>query len=240
MTDLEILKSKSGYCKPYMKMKLSQPPMFGFKTKGLEYLLSNAVFAACQGTQRSPYVLFEIGTAHADSTRAFYSILKENPAYFAPFSIVSCDLPDGWSLNTQSIVKNLPEARIHFELSEYDYGNTVNDVSVILQPSHDILSSRKIPHINFAFVDGCHGYNCAMQDWRDVDALMPPGGVIVFHDADPACQGSDIQPHCGEPIRVREAVIDIVERHGDEYVLLADAEADFGNNGVIILQKKEK
>ena len=228
-----------GYCKPYLQMKLSQPPQFGIKTKGLEYILSNAVFAASQGTEGKAFVLVEIGTATGESTRAFYSLLKDNPAYFAPFHLVSCDLPNGWSLNTQSIVKNLPEARIHFELSEYDYGNTVNNVSVILQPAHDILSSRKIEHVNFAFIDGCHGYNCVMQDWRDVDALMPPGGVIVFHDADPACQGSDIQPHCGEPIRVREAVTDIMAWHGEQYELLADVEADKGNNGVIILRKVE-
>jgi predicted O-methyltransferase YrrM len=244
MTDLEILEAGTAakgaiYCKPYLRMKLSEPPRFGLKTRGLEYILSNAMYAATQGTQGKAFTLLEIGTATGESTRAFYQVMKDNPAFFAPFHLVSCDLPDGWSLSTASVVKNIPDARIYFELAEYDAGNGINDVSVILQSSHDILASWKIPQINFAFIDGCHGYNCVAQDWRDVDALMPVGGIVVFHDADPQCQGQDIQPHCMEPIRVREAVTDGLRRTAGKWKLLADIHADPDNNGVIILQKVE-
>jgi hypothetical protein len=38
--------------------------------------------------------------------------------------------------------------------------------------------------IAWCFVDGCHCYECALSDTKQVAPLMSPGGYLLFHDTD--------------------------------------------------------
>ena len=60
--------------------------------------------------------------------------------------------------------------------------------------------------IDMVFVDGCHGEKCVRQDFFKVLPLVRSGGIVVFHDASPQCQGQHHQPHCGTGIAVREGL----------------------------------
>lgn len=92
-------------------------------------------------------------------------------------------------------------------------------------------------------IDACHGKDCVMRDFYMASTLVKPGGYIFFHDADPASQGKDLQPHCQQTIGVRSALADLglldSDRPGWQLVfdIRPDTEAD---RGCVVVKRSDK
>ena len=241
MTDLQILKSGESFTsQELLNLFETNVPRMGFKTEGSERLFFAALFAALEGTEAVPFIAFEIGTATGLTTRAIEEYVRPLMAEFIlfPWRIISCDLPDGWSLNVDQLKKNLPDESLIdasgcFELSPE------NRVTVYLSPSEKVLASPVVPHINFAFIDGCHCYQCVFKDFINVAKKLVQNGIIVFHDTGKSIQTPDNHSKHGKHmIYTRLAVEDIIKVFGDGFELLANLESDSNQNGMIIVRKR--
>ncbi len=241
MTDLQILKSGESFIsEELLNLFEENVPKMGFKTEGSERLFFAALFTALDGTEAEPFIAFEIGTATGLTTRAIEAYVRPLMAEFLHFRwrIFSCDLPDGWSLNVDQLKKNLPDESLidasgRFELSPD------NRVTVFLSPSEKVLASPVVPHINFAFIDGCHCYQCVMKDFINVGVKLVQGGIVVFHDTGLSIQSPDNHSKHGKHmIYTRLAVEDIIKVFGDGIELLANLESDSNQNGMIIVRKR--
>ena len=193
-----------------------------------------------------PFVAFEIGTATGLTTKSIQSFIISwhndmrilSPYQTSLWKVISCDLPDGWSLNVDQLKKNLPDESLidasgRFELSPD------NRVTVFLSPSEKVLASPVVPHINFAFIDGCHCYQCVMKDFINVGVKLVQGGIVVFHDTGLSIQSPDNHSKHGKHmIYTRLAVEDIIKVFGDGIELLANLESDSNQNGMIIVRKR--
>lgn len=62
---------------------------------------------------------------------------------------------------------------------------------------------------DLVLIDACHSKECCTRDFEMAEKLVKPGGFVFFHDADPDCQGMDVQPHCKKPIGVRDALLQL-------------------------------
>lgn len=246
MTDLQILKSGESFTSEELadhKLCLDlfevNVPKMGFKTEGSERLFFAALFAALEGTEVEPFIAFEIGTATGLTTRAIEAYIMPMMAEFLhyPWKVISCDLPDGWSLNVDQLKKNLPSGSV-IDATENMEHSLDNHVVIYLSPSEKVLASPVVPHINFAFVDGCHCHQCVMKDFLNVKEKLVENGIIVFHDTGRSIQSEGQSKHGLDMIYARTAVEDILGSFGDYYELLANLESDSNQNGMIIVRKR--
>ena len=106
-----------------------------------------------------------------------------------------------------------------------------------------ILNNGWNKDIDICFIDGCHGYECVKNNFLNVDKFIKKGGYVIFHDAGEPEQNSDYQPHCGENINVRQAILDLglLNNHPRwEFIKETDGTRKFGadGNSCIIVRKR--
>jgi hypothetical protein len=66
-------------------------------------------------------------------------------------------------------------------------------VTFVLDSSEQALPNLKPDHrLNFAFIDGCHGYPFAALDWHYIDPHLAVGGMIGFDNTEIRA----VQYHC--------------------------------------------
>lgn len=90
--------------------------------------------------------------------------------------------------------------------------------------------------LDFVFIDACHGKACVTRDFSDIEDSVSVGGIVVFHDASPQCQGSSFQEHCGTGIAVREALQELGLLDGTRKGWKKWGETD-ANWGIFVVQK---
>jgi len=93
---------------------------------------------------------------------------------------------------------------------------------------------------NFIFIDGCHALDCFMDDFLRAEWFIRKGGVIAIHDTDFECQHTEPQPHCGDPIRVRQACecLGLIPLVRPGWMLLEETQANpQGGRGCLFIQK---
>ena len=241
MTDLQILKSGESFTsQELLDLFEANVPKMGFKTEGSERLFFAALALAYERAEHDPFLIFEIGAATGLTTRAIEAYTNSLSVEFLhyPWKVISCDLPDGWSLNVDQLKKNLPSESV-IDATDDPHPFTDNHVAVYLSPSEKVLASPVVPHINFAFIDGCHCYQCVMKDFINVAKKLVQNGIIVFHDTGITIQSPDNHSKHGKHmIYTRLAVEDIIKVFGDGFELLANLEADSNQNGMIIVRKR--
>jgi SAM-dependent methyltransferase len=96
---------------------------------------------------------------------------------------------------------------------------------------------------DLVLIDACHGKDCCVRDFQMVEPLVKPGGYVFFHDADPMCQGKDLQPHCQQTIGVRSALTELglFDSTSPEWDLVEDIQpVDNWNRGCVVVKRRDK
>jgi hypothetical protein len=183
---------------------------FGLRTDGTENELEAIIKIGI--SELNPYTFVEIGTAGGDTLKGVYNILleqKEKDSNFK-FYLLSNDLPNGWSLVVDYLLKNF-NYNIRLHTGDGPVPLEEGIPMVALKKPREALKTwtKNNPRISCCFVDGCHGRQCVIDDFNVVKDLISPGGFVLFHDAGIEEQETDLQLHCNENIKVRQAVIDL-------------------------------
>ncbi len=247
MTDLQILKSGESFYAAEVdptKWHSGRGASLGFKTAGSEQLFFLAMKYALDRYTENEFIAFEVGTAEGLTTKEMAAYILYWQLEYAHerklWMVQSCDLPNGWSLDINRLKRNLPGGSIIDATNTFDYSREYrNRVTVFLSPSEKVLASPVVPHINFAFIDGCHCYQCVFKDFINIAKKLVQNGIIVFHDTGCSIQSPDNHSKHGKHmIYTRLAVEDIIKVFGDGFELLANLEADSNQNGMIIVRKR--
>jgi predicted O-methyltransferase YrrM len=61
-------------------------------------------------------------------------------------------------------------------------GVTVEQIRGDSHDPHTIEVCRMLGPYQWLFIDGCHRYQDARQDWDDYMPLVEPGGIVLLHD----------------------------------------------------------
>jgi hypothetical protein len=172
-------------------------------------------------TGRFEFNYLEIGIGYGQTLAAVSEILSgiEGLSWRA----YGIEKATGWSYNPNTVESNVAE-----------FGERVQ---IILKPSEDGLVGWSIP-LNFALIDGCHEKDCCTADFLLVEPHITAGGVVAFHDSGAREQGSSIQPHKGEPIRVRASLqeLGLLNRTRDGWSILEDCQPP-DNSGCFFVRK---
>lgn len=167
---------------------------FGLSMEGCEETILKAADLAIEHTRDwHPFEYLEIGTASGQTFSAIADYLRKICSKENIFC-TGLDIPGGWSLNENEFYTNT-EGQQSF-------------TKLILMNSRLFLRTTW-KRFNFALIDGCHCRKCVKSDFFLLAPLMVPGGIVVFHDTSPGCQGIHPQPICNEPINVRQALIEL-------------------------------
>ena len=163
-----------------------------------EELFSNYVQNLSSDTD---FVYVEIGVESANTFKSIHDIVTEkrpNNNYF-----VGIDITD----TNQNLWIN------HFGQINKIFGRNINLVkylpNFVVAEANLILKNYWSKEIDICFIDGCHGYACAMSNFKNVEKFIKKNGYIIFHDAGIPEQNTDYQPHCAENINVRQALMDL-------------------------------
>lgn len=208
---------------------------FGIRTDGTEEAIEKLICFHSRMFQE--YTYLEIGTAEGVTLKAITDILKEEN--HPKWRTIGIDIPDGWSLNMQTIYSQFGKELFFQDVSRGQVPILApwNDPSLILIDGKKPLEFKE--PIQFAFIDGCHGAPCVMKDFLSIENNIVKGGIVMFHDAGKIEQGTDWQGHCGEHINVRKAISNLglwgeqEEKTGDRYgwYFMGMIEGDRKNGG---------
>lgn len=185
---------------------------FGIRMEGCEDAIEAIVKEACG--RFDPFRYLEIGVGGGGTLKAVTDIARENRA--RGWTTIGIDLPEGWSLNMDGILMRMPDIEVTNTTDPFT-GIQWSGPNLILCPSTQFLSwwaTCKEPgddgdKFHVVLIDGCHGKACVMADFLGVEPIVEKGGYVIFHDAGIEEQGLDMQPHCGEPIRVLDAIFEL-------------------------------
>lgn len=181
----------------------------GLRMDGVEDRFIELFLAAARGRGDQPFHFFELGTATAITYSVLWQHLQEaNLAAHA--TMVSCDLPDGWSVEYDKMKANMDKAGkwwLSYKVIEPRIGAQIYfvDGRALISRLHTDYGF----YPDFAFIDGCHGRACAMADFEAIAPTVRQGGLVVFHDACELSQHTDMQDHCKERINVRQGIRDL-------------------------------
>jgi predicted O-methyltransferase YrrM len=118
--------------------------------------------------EHRPQAVVEIGSWRGHSTCWLAAALRDN-------GIGHLWAIDCWSLSGCS--KEGVEQTLVAE-------GLAGHVTLLDGVSHEILRSSSVPaQIGFAFIDGCHHYDCVKDDTEQLLQRLEPGGSIALHDA---------------------------------------------------------
>lgn len=149
-----------------------------------------------------------------------------------------------------AIKKRLDSLQVDAEYWSVDTGTDLTkqehpfkDCKIIIGDSSEVFVYAP-DNLHWVFVDGCHCINHVMLDFIHYGNKLIDGGIIVFHDSSPVCQG---RSYCGhgpkrfQPfnVAVLEAFKQINIMNNKNFTLLFedyDPQKKFG--GITVFQKK--
>lgn len=170
-------------------------PKLGILMEGGEVEFLRTVIAAMVKFEHPHYV--EVGVAYGETLYGVWCAVKGIPNA----CVTGIEIPTGpgWDC-IERIFKDEPDYRDN----HFGFLATVHRGK-----STEVLAIQGFRPISVAFIDACHGKPCVMADFIAVEKHCEIGSVVIFHDADQKDQGGDMQPHCQEPINVRNALIEL-------------------------------
>jgi hypothetical protein len=177
--------------------------------------LGKAIDSMLNPERNFTYVEIGIGPGHTLFNVGLY--LSKKTLRWKAFGI---DIEDGWSLDLSYMTKVIQEdIEKHFAID--------------LTGSQSFLPTLDDDSVDLMLIDGCHGKTCVMQDFLLAEDKIKNGGCIAFHDSDPECQGKDFQPHCGQPIQVRDALkeLGLLDGRCKGWVMVCDVIGDKEQEG---------
>ena len=196
------------------------PANWGFCFDGNAGAFCSALDLAIDSVPDRPFAYCEIGLGHGDGMRAAQEYLAQSGTNlgFIGVDIATCDqaarMPSSYPFPDLTQI-HLCGASKFFEDAGMDLG--------------------------FVFIDGCHGSPCVKSDFLGAEKIVVPGGVVVFHDSDPGCQGLHFQPHCEMGIEVRRELLHLglVDGSRAGWNLIAETTGDKskGGHGMSIFQR---
>lgn len=182
--------------------------------------ISKVILELVEERRQMNYV--EIGVAEGRTLAGIGRLVNSKRCHFFLFGV---DIKNGWSLD-------LPAVR-----------NVMDQLSpcagLSLDGSIAFLENLKDSTIDFILVDGCHGEACVLADLNALYSKLRKGGVACFHDSDVACQGLDVQPHCGRPIEVRSALTKagLLDGSNKDWELVLDLNPVTEGRGCVMVRK---
>lgn len=203
---------------------MNEHEQFGICMAGNELQILECLLQRIETKQ--PIFLVELGSAEG---RTLTSLAKFILSYTPDFKCVGVDIEQGWSLNTEAFHANKE-------------GLNEDQCSMSLMGSQAFLPLLQDESVDFLLIDACHSFKCCTDDFLAGENKVKIGGFVCFHDSDEACQGLDQQPHCGQPIQVRQAVkeLGLLDNTRPGWTLVHDLTGDKTQEGrgVIIVQRK--
>lgn len=154
----------------------------GICWEGMEQQFEDLLISQCRKFQPLRYL--EIGVCHCETTQGAYRILKDA---CQSFEVTAVDIED------DPLPSFIIEARSDKRITR------------VIGESERFLETVRGHYYHFVLIDGCHSEHCATVDFLGVERVSISGTIVLFHDFQEAAQGGDIQPHCKQPIGVRDA-----------------------------------
>lgn len=111
-------------------------------------------------TQRRPETIVEFGAGFGVSGMYFAAGLEENQFGH----LYSYEINEDWA---QVAERAIGEVSTRFTLTRGAFEDHIRDIP---------------GRIDLAFVDGIHTYDFVMNQWRILQPLMAPGGLVLFDD----------------------------------------------------------
>lgn len=171
------------------------------------------------------FIYVEIGVARGDT---FIAVCELLDLTLLNWRAVAIDIRQGWSLDFKGLTNRTSKYR--------------NQVLLSFDGSPDAFKDFPFNKIDVAFIDGNHGSEEAMQDFRAVDKLLVSGGIAIFHDTDVMCQGMDVHEFQPKGIQVRKACEELgfLDNTNPNYELITDfvGVSRYGGRGIVIVKKK--
>lgn len=212
----------------------------GIRMEGCEEAIESIVKEAC--AKFDPFRYLEIGVGGGGTLKAVTDIVRENHNNWIT---VGVDISEGWSLKLEEIKVRIPNIIHGLSSPETNFPHLS-----LFGSAEFLLCWPTDKSLHVVIIDGCHGKACVMADFLGVEPLVEKGGFVIFHDAGIEEQGVDIQPHCGEPINVRSALIalkliediqpegaEIPYRDGWSFHSLIQGDTSRGGHSCVVVQK---
>lgn len=177
-----------------------------------KYVTDNYMLVEYVPDLSKKFKYLEIGAAGAVTMKSIYEIVKEcfPPHFNDSFEILGLDLPNGWSLDMNSISKFEHPLGIYRDGLPMENTDRNANAKIYLESNpRKWISRLENESIDICFIDGCHGAPCVKADFEAIKSKIKKGGIIFFHDAGEPEQGTDWQGHCDEFINVRQALKDL-------------------------------
>lgn len=189
-----------------MKEKMT----LGFNTAGTEEYFESMLRKAMLERTTTTFGYLEIGVAEGTTLISVADWLKQNIA--CDWQAWGVDIVDGPFFDCKRFLKRslAHEVSIIFNGRKQPFidGLFANAIKVhLLKGERRVMVSPK--DINFALIDGCHGAPCVEADFLAIEQGIAHGGIVAFHDAGVWDQGIHFQKHCGMPISVQKALVNL-------------------------------
>lgn len=179
---------------------------------------------------------FEIGTAEGFTFGGLCKVFVDN---LLEGSMVSCDIPNGWSLAPEKLKRNMDSSGVTWSVSTSIHIPDHNAASIYMISGRDLIGVLNRDYgfkPSFVFVDGCHGH-CVKGDFLSIEPTVPVGGIVAFHDSGTFENKGDCdwQGHCGTFIRVRPELetLGLLDGTRNGWELIDDVQGDreYGGEG---------
>lgn len=166
------------------------------------------------------FVYVELGLAEG---RTFFGVLNFVSSITQNFMGYGVDIENGWSLNLEELEKN-------------SQGIDPLKFQISFDGSRKFLEHFQ-GEIDLLWIDACHAKECCMNDFLASESKVRSGGVVGFHDSGTLELGLDVQPHCGHPIGVREALeqLGLIKEERAGWKVIQDVQGD--PRGCFLVQK---
>ncbi len=117
----------------------------------------------------------EIGTWHGVTTCRLRAAMARNGDLYA----VDPYAPGRLGLNFQELIA-------HREVGKVGGGGRVHWVRMTGAQAARAHVEKRLPLVDFLFIDGDHTYEGLKADWEGWSPLVGPAGIIALHDSHPA------------------------------------------------------
>src|SRR5438105_5523242 len=186
-----------------------------------------------------PYTYVEIGVASGKTLVAVADTIKHSLRQGKQWTAVGVELPDGYSLDRDAIIKNAADAKISLNMVDEigDIANPyMNEITVFFKASQLFFVENWGQMINFVLIDGCHCRKCATMDFLLIEPFVKYGGMVAFHDFEAIAEP---QPH--GPLDVLGAVDQLGlsdgRRKGWHYLTTLQADKEAGGRNMGLFRK---
>lgn len=206
---------------------------WGFSMAGCEGVILAGVAASLDAVP-GPARYVEIGVAWGDTFGIICECLAREGRLGQAIAI---DLPDGADAEYMRPASCFCAETFRRNTEAFD-----GKVQLVRAVSQEWLRTP-VGRFTLVLIDGCHEQACARMDFEAVEPHVVPGGIVIVHDTAPWSQEdpSQIQPHRGEPLRVRAALeeLGLLQDQRPGWRLLTEApglQAE-GGRGCMVFQK---